>query len=306
MRYISSCTVAIAVSIVVTIAAQDDQKWLRKGDGSRVVSGDDALMEIQHAPKRVVGPVPAELAHFARVDAGDEAVGFEFARQDGAVLGFPAVEGQHLPSPAGVAQAMFYSPGAFDAQNLRTPPPATDGLSKVSVGGVQLVGLHFWFENASGARFTEAAAAGMGAHVTMHLRSNVGAFLTVWMRDATHDSLELTPRSDAGPQGEWTGYRLPADREYVVPRDFVIVPGDAGVHLAMLLARSQTEQVATYAQCQEKITRIANRPAADGQSELATQIDRATAGQIGRYVVNRRGAQTGADMMLHASVTAVR
>jgi hypothetical protein len=250
----------------------------------------------------------------ARLDAGDEAVGRlrlfldrnQFARQERAVVGFPAVEGQNLPSPAGVAQAMFYSPGTFDAQNLRTPPAVTNGLSPVSVGGVQLVGLHFWFENASGVRFAEAVAAGMGAHVTMHLRSNVGAFLTVWLRDATHDSLELTPRTDAGPQGAWTGYRLQADREYVVPRDFVIVAGDAGVHVAMLLARSQTEQVGTYAQCQEKLSRIANRPAADGQSELATQIDRATAGQIGRYVVNRRGAQTGADIVLHATVTAAR
>ena len=45
---------------------------LRRADGSRVVSGDDALTEIQHVARRQPGPVPPELAHVAYVDAQDE------------------------------------------------------------------------------------------------------------------------------------------------------------------------------------------------------------------------------------------
>ena len=44
----------------------------------------------------------------------------------------------------------------------------------------------------------------------MHLRGNTPAFLTVWMSDSTHKSLELTTRSrradlkDGGPDTGWT------------------------------------------------------------------------------------------------------
>ena len=47
----------------------------RRPDGSRVASGDDALLVIQGMAKRVPGPVPRDLQHFGVVDSTDEVFG---------------------------------------------------------------------------------------------------------------------------------------------------------------------------------------------------------------------------------------
>lgn len=183
----------------------------------------------------------------------------------------------------------------------------SSALTPVNVGGTQYVGLHYWFENDRGEPLADPASAGAGARLTLHLRSNVGAFLTVWMSDASHPSLELTPRTDAGPEGRWTGYRLPADRVFVVPRDFgVAAAADAAERIIIFLARSQTEQVDSIMTAREKLQRITARTAIDGESVLVREVDRTTRGQIGTYVVHRTGGQPGVEIVMSSTSKSLR
>ena len=108
----------------------------------------------------------------------------------------------------------------------------------------------------------------------MHLRGNTSAFLTVWMSDSTHESLELTTRSAAGPAGRWTGYLLDRDLDYVVSGEFEAAPVERATRIIFLVARSQTEQVDSFSGCQEKLQRIAGRTAPDGESVLVREVDR--------------------------------
>jgi hypothetical protein len=94
----------------------------------------------------------------------------------------------------------------------------------VQAFGTAFVGVHYWFENEGGVKFAAPASARLGTKVRMHFRGNTPAFLTVWMSDWTHKSLELTTRSDAGPEGRWTGYRLDRDFADVVNDDFAVAP----------------------------------------------------------------------------------
>ena len=191
------------------------------------------------------------------------------------------------------AKALFYDPAGGQASLLPATLPAT-GLTPVQTVGTAFVGVHYWFENDRGVKFADPASAGLGARVRMHLRGNTPAFLTVWMSDSRHRSLELTTRSD----GPWTGYLLERDLEYVVNGEFEVAPVDRATRIIFLFARSQTEQVDSFSSCQEKLQGIASRTASDGGSVLVREVDRATPGQIGTYIVHRHGGQTGEELAI--------
>lgn len=196
------------------------------------------------------------------------------------------------------AKALFYDPAAGQASPSAASPSPVTGLTPVQTLGTAFVGVHYWFENDRGVKFADPASAGLGARVRMHLRGNTGAFLTVWMSDSTHKSLELTTRSDAGSDGRWTGYLLDRDLDYMVAGDLEVAPVERATRIIFLLARSQTEQVDSFSACQEKLQRIASRTASDGQSVLVREVDRATPGQLGTYVVNRSGGQAGEELAI--------
>lgn len=196
------------------------------------------------------------------------------------------------------AKALFYDPATGQAGQPPASPSPVTGLTPVQTLGTAFVGVHYWFENDRGVKFADPASAGLGARFRMHLRGNTPAFLTVWMSDSTHESLELTPRSDAGPGGRWTGYWLDRDLDYVVKGDFEVAPVERATRIIFLLARAQTEQVDSFSACQEKLQRFASRTAPDGGSVLVREVDRATPGQVGTYVVHRTGAQAGEEFAI--------
>jgi hypothetical protein len=132
------------------------------------------------------------------------------------------------------------------------------------------------------------------------------AFLTVWTSDSTHKSLELTTRSDAGHEGRWTGYGLDRDLDYVVNNEFEVATVERATRIIFLLARSQTEQVDSFSGCQEKLQRIASGTALDGGSVLVREVDRATPGQIGTYIVHRNGGQAGEEFAIASTHVASR
>jgi hypothetical protein len=204
-----------------------------------------------------------------------------------------------LAAPAVSARILFYDPASGDPARAEAAPSPATGLTPVTTGGTQYVGVHYWFENGRGEKFADPAAAGSGSRITLHLRGNVGAFLTVWMSDAGHASVELTSRTDAGPDGRWTGYRLAADDVFVVSREFVVAsPGEDAERVIIFLARAQSEQVGSMAGAREKLQRIAARNASDGDSVIVREVDRTTRGQIGTYVVHRAGGQTGGEIVM--------
>jgi hypothetical protein len=204
------------------------------------------------------------------------------------------------------AKALFYDPATGQASLSSASPSLVTGLTPVQSLGTTFVGVHYWFENDRGVKFADPASAGLGAKVRMHLRGNTPAFLTVWMSDSTHKSLELTTRSAAGPEGQWTGYGLDRDLDYVVTGDFEVAPVERATRIIFLLARSQTEQVDSFSACQEKLQRIANRTVSDGGSVLVREVDRATPGQVGTYVVNRSGGQAGEEFTIASTHLAVK
>ena len=209
-----------------------------------------------------------------------------------------------LAAPAINVKALFYDPAAGDPASAAAGPSAATGLTPVGTRGTRHVGVHYWFENAAGKKFADPAAAGVGARIKLHLRSNVGAFLTVFMSDATHPSVELTDRTDAGPEGAWPGYRLAADTVFVVAREFVVAsPGQDAERAIIFLARSQTEQQVSMAGARERLQWIAERKHADGGSVLVRDVDRTTPGQLGAYVVHRTGGQAGAEIVFGRSAS---
>jgi len=160
------------------------------------------------------------------------------------------------------------------------------------------VGVHYWFEDSRGLKFADPAAAGAGSRVALHVRSSVSAFLTVWMSDATHPSVELTSRTEAGPEGKWTGQGVAAGEEFVASGFVVAEPGKDAQRIAIFLARAQMEQVLSFSGALEKLTRIVARKGTDGESVIVREIDRDTPQQTGTYIVNRSGGQTGGEIVV--------
>jgi hypothetical protein len=193
------------------------------------------------------------------------------------------------------ARALFYDPISGAPAFAAVPPSPATGLTPVGSFGVSFVGVHYWFEDDLGAKFATPVDAGEGAHLRMHVRGNVTAWLTLWLSDPQNPSVELTPRTDAGPEGRWSGYRLLRDQDYVVPREFVVSHGDQAAHVVLFWARCQCEQVDSAASARIKL-----QPIASGERgpRLIEEIDRTTPGQIGTYVVRVVYSQIGTEIVM--------
>jgi hypothetical protein len=154
------------------------------------------------------------------------------------------------------------------------------------------VGIHYWFENEQGTRFTQARDAGVGARVRLHVQCNTGGFLTVWMIGKGHEEgIQLTTT-----EGRATGYLMEPRRDYVVPGTIDVPAAGSDTRLLVLFARSQTEQVPTAADAREKIRRLSVAAARDGALAIVRETDTSTPGQVGTYLVHREGAQPGVEI----------
>ena len=185
-----------------------------------------------------------------------------------------------------VVLAIFLTPGAAaqsGAKELFYGPAA----SRANPRGP--VGIHYWFENEQGTRFTRAHDAGGGARVHLHVQSNTEGWLTVWMADKGQPSgIQLTP------ERMWAGYPMEPGRDYVVPSTITVPATGSDTRVLILFARSQTEQVRTAAGAREKIRQL-SAAAPDGALAIVQESDNST-GQVGGYVVNRLGAQAGVEI----------
>lgn len=153
------------------------------------------------------------------------------------------------------------------------------------------VGIHYWFENGEGTRFTRARDGGAGARLRLHIRSNTDGFLTAWLTDGSQAERQLTIK-----QGQWNGFELQGRREYVVPGEIAVPATASDTRLLILFARSQTEQVGSAADAREKIRRLSQSIARDGAVNIVQEVDTLTPGHAGTYVVHRRGGQPGVEV----------
>ena len=153
------------------------------------------------------------------------------------------------------------------------------------------VGIHYWFENDQGATFTQARDAGVGARLRLHIRSNTGGFLTVWMSDGSDEGIQLT-----ATKGQWADHQMEARRDYVIPGEIVVPAAGSATRLLILFARAQMEQVGTPAGAREKIRRLSLAIGRDGGLAIVQETDTSTPGQVGTYVVHRDGAQPGVEV----------
>jgi hypothetical protein len=188
---------------------------------------------------------------------------------------------------------MFYDPAGAGAQSTGQLP---EGNRLRAIPVVRPfppygnVGIHYWFENDAGARLTEAQAAAAHVALTLHVRSNTDGFLTVWLIKPAVGT-QLTPAEDRG-------YPLAVDTEYVVPGHVEFGSGDSAGRLILLYSRSQTEVAKDPAHAGQRLQTFSSRTAPDGLPQLVRGTDSGTPGQVGTYVVNRRGSPIGAEVSL--------
>jgi hypothetical protein len=163
--------------------------------------------------------------------------------------------------------------GVFLAAAAQTPSAS----ELFRAGDVRYVGIRYWLQAEDGTRLTEAQAQA-GKRYSVHLRSNVGGFLMVFL---IADGSELTSMTYP-PYG---GLQLQPGSEFRLPGTYQLVQGGPSDGVVFLFARSQTEMVRTFDQALDKLARLT--PALISETVAA-------GAELGTYVVNRNGAQPSA------------
>jgi hypothetical protein len=166
------------------------------------------------------------------------------------------------------------------------------GASKLFHGHqpFQFVGVRLWLVSSSGQAATDDAVSFADGPFVLHVESNTAGFLSVW---STSDGAQLTPTFKG-----YSGHRLDARMDYVVPGRFRRSRASSEGELLVLFARAQMEQVPSAAAARTKIGRLLASPSVRHSGpQVVSEIDRSPE-RIGRYVVNRDGAQPAAVLQL--------
>ena len=136
--------------------------------------------------------------------------------------------------------------------------------------------------------YTEMQAASLTVPVSLHIRGNVLAFISVWTQDK-----QLTPM-----QGRIVSWGLGAGEEYVVPEKLLFVRGESPTRIVIVFGRSQTEQARDAQHARKRLEDLTIRKATGGALQLIRETDDTTPGQIGTYVVSREGSPLAAEIVL--------
>lgn len=155
------------------------------------------------------------------------------------------------------------------------------------------VGIKYWFADGAGNRFARANDAGTGARLSLYVRTNTSGFLSAFLVEGAGGGEMLTPL-----EGGYPGDLIDGALDHAVPGVITVPPRRGMTRILLLFARSQTEQVGTAAQAQEKIQRLSALPARDGGPRIVYETQAAPSTEIGTYVVHREGAQPGAEIDL--------
>ena len=148
-------------------------------------------------------------------------------------------------------------------------------------------------DTSSGERLTEEQAAASQGAYSLHVRTNAEGFLSVWL------SGETEPRQLTPGYGGYNGHMLPSGSDYTVP-GLLRFGQNPAARLIVVFSRSQTEQPAHGQGAITRLQTISNRTAQDGLPQIVRDSDRRSPGQVGTYVVNRRGGPVVAEISLRS------
>jgi hypothetical protein len=187
------------------------------------------------------------------------------------------------------AKAMFYDPAAGQPTPAAEPGQRQKPIKWASpFPQYGFVGIHYWFEDAEGHALSDERAATLGGSLTLHLRSNVGGFVSVWRMDGAGSSL-----------GERLLYTLLEREESAVRRQVQFKSGESPSSLIIIFGRSETEQAASSASARRRLEDLSARTGPDGARLIVRESDDVTPGEIGTYIVNRRGMPLATQIVLH-------
>ena len=201
-----------------------------------------------------------------------------------------------LPGQVG-AKTMFYDPAGVGTGGKEASAANATRLRQIlwarPFPQFGYVGIHYWFEDARGHPLSETTAAQSTEPVTLRIRGNVDAFLTMW--SVGGEGEELTPREHP----RWSGYLMRTE-PFVVPRKLRFVSGDKAARFVVVFGRSQTEMASSRDSALDRLRDLGSRIGKDGTPQILREVDDATPGEIGTYVVNRQGSPLAAEIVLRA------
>lgn len=190
------------------------------------------------------------------------------------------------------AKWMFYNPydgpAPASGESHSTPSRLAPINWSGTPTGYQHVGIHYWFQDDDENTYSEAQASRMTVPLSLHIRGNVRARITVWTQDK-----QLTPMD-----GQYSGHRLGAGEEYVVPEKLVFTAGESPTRIVIVFGRSQTEQAGDPKHARQRLEDLTTRKARDGALQVIREADELTPNQVGTYVVSREGSPLAAEVVL--------
>jgi hypothetical protein len=194
------------------------------------------------------------------------------------------------------AKAMFYEPAGVGATTVKTAPSVAPQLRPINYARpfpqFGHVGVHYWFEDGEGRMFDEAGASAATGPLTLHVRGNVGGWITIWSLEGA--GAELSPRTDL----RWAGYRL--GTETLVVSDASLQPTRQATRFIAIFGRSQTEQAASTESAGQRLRELTARVERDGLPQIVRETDVTTPEEFGTYVVNREGMPLAVEIVLEA------
>jgi hypothetical protein len=200
-------------------------------------------------------------------------------------------------------KAMFYDPAAGQ------PTPAAEPRQRLKpikwawpFPRNGFVGIHYWFEDADGRAFSEERAAAVSGSLTLNLRSNVEGFVSVWRMNG----VKSTERSQLlYTRLQWEASRVHGEAEESAVRSEVQFTLDESPKtLIIVFGRSETEQANSPESARNRLQTLSTRTDPDGTRWIVRESDDATPGEIGTYVVNRRGMPLAVEIGLQRRRTA--
>lgn len=215
-----------------------------------------------------------------------------------AVVLLAAAVTAQAPEPPG-ARSMFYNPATG---TLSPPPPLAQPLQEArpgparqmpKSGTVQFVGIHYWLDLEGVGPVADTRVFYTGQRIRLNVRSNCDGFFAVWTLQTDGTAALLVPESRAA-----RGVALQPGQPFVTaPIRFNAPVADE--RLMVFFAR-QKAGLPSFETLRADAALSAFRGA--GARDLSIEIEESAPGEIGTYVVNRRGGAVAKDITLrHAS-----
>jgi hypothetical protein len=197
------------------------------------------------------------------------------------------------------ARSMFYNPATGTsakppARTAGTPAPKAAANTPprpitAVAGSTRFVGVHYWIDVVGRGPVADTNVFVSGDRIRLHVRTNVDGFLAVWSLGNSGKASLLLPVG-----GTPTGSPVKAGDDYVSPL-IRFQPPAQDERLLIFFGRSKSDMPSL-----DVIEGDAAKAAfmAGGARDLVVETDEVTAGEVGTYVVNRRGGSIAREITL--------